>query len=124
MRLQALNFAILAFTIVSFTQVISYGETLDWPQWRGPTRDGAVKKGSPWPESIAKKALRQVWRKEIGKGYPGPVLSEEMVFTVESTKSKNELVRAFKRKVGMRYGKATGKDPCAFHSLLGKTVVG
>jgi len=109
MRLQALIVAILASTIVSFTQVNSYGETLDWPQWRGPTRDGAIKKGSPWPESIAKKALRQVWRKEIGKGYPGPVLSEEMVFTVESTKSKNELVRAFKRKSGDEVWKSDWK---------------
>ena len=39
------------------------------------------------------------WRKKIAKGYPGPVLSDHLVFTVE-TKGKQEVVRAFDRKTG------------------------
>ena len=72
---------------------------LSWPQWRGPTRDGYVEKGSPWPKGISKEKLRLSWRKELGKGYPGPVLSEKLVFTVES-KGKNEIVRAFDKASG------------------------
>ena len=72
---------------------------LAWPEWRGPTRDGMIKEGAPWPKSIAKKKLKLSWRKEIAKGYPGPVVSENLVFTVE-TKSKNEIVRAFDRTSG------------------------
>ena len=37
--------------------------------------------------------------KEDAKGYPGPVLSDHLVFTVE-TKGKQEVVRAFDRKTG------------------------
>ena len=72
---------------------------LSWSQWRGPTRDGMIKEGAPWPKSISKKKLKLSWRKEIAKGYPGPVVSENLVFTVE-TKSKNEIVRAFDRTSG------------------------
>jgi len=72
---------------------------LSWSQWRGPTRDGYLEKGSPWPKSISKEKLRLSWRKELGKGYPGPIVSEKLVFTVES-KGKNEVVRAFDRESG------------------------
>jgi outer membrane protein assembly factor BamB len=44
----------------------------DWPQWRGPRRDGAVAtftEPSPWPER-----LEQRWRTQVGLGYATPVL--------------------------------------------------
>lgn len=75
------------------------GTSLDWSQWRGPTRDGYLEKESPWPKSISKEILRLSWRKKLGKGYPGPIVSEKLVFTVE-TKGKNEVVRAFDRESG------------------------
>jgi len=77
----------------------AHATDLSWSQWRGPTRDGMIKEGAPWPKSISKKKLKLSWRKEIAKGYPGPVVSENLVFTVE-TKSKNEIVRAFDRTSG------------------------
>ena len=72
---------------------------LSWSQWRGPNRDGMVDAGSDWPKSISQDHLKQVWRKELSKGYPGPVVSETMVFTAES-KGKSEIVKAFDRKTG------------------------
>jgi outer membrane protein assembly factor BamB len=77
----------------------AHASDLSWSQWRGPTRDGMIKEGAPWPTSISKKKLKLSWRKEIAKGYPGPVVSENLVFTVE-TKGKNEIVRAFDRTSG------------------------
>lgn len=43
----------------------------DWPQWRGPSRDGAagVKLPEPWPASP-----KQVWKVEVGEGHSGPVV--------------------------------------------------
>ena len=44
----------------------------DWPQWRGPKRDGAVASfdaPSPWPERLDRR-----WRTEVGLGYATPVL--------------------------------------------------
>jgi len=86
-------------TIISFMIPQVEGTSLDWSQWRGPTRDGYLEKESPWPKSISKEILRLSWRKKLGKGYPGPIVSEKLVFTVE-TKGKNEVVRAFDRESG------------------------
>ena len=77
----------------------AHAADLSWSQWRGQTRDGMVKEEAPWPKKISKKKLKQSWRKEISKGYPGPIVSEKLVFTVE-TKGKNEIARAFDRSTG------------------------
>ena len=70
-----------------------------WPQWRGPNRDGMIKEGSPWPAKIDEKSLQESWRVKIGKGYSGAILSDNLVFTVE-TKGKKEIVRAFDQQSG------------------------
>ena len=89
---------ILTLSLQGKPSAVGSGD-LSWSQWRGPTRDGYLEKGSPWPKSISKEKLRLSWRKELGKGYPGPIVSEKLVFTVE-TKGKNEVVRAFDRESG------------------------
>ena len=94
----SLLFTILCLALQAFP-FSAPGEDLAWPQWRGPTRDGMIAKGSPWPKKISKKKLKQTWRSEIAKGYPGPIVSEKLVFTVE-TRGKNEFVRAFDRSSG------------------------
>ena len=70
-----------------------------WPQWRGPSRDGMIQEGSPWPVKIDEKSLQESWRVKIGKGYSGAILSDNLVFTAE-TKGKKEIVRAFDQKSG------------------------
>src|SRR5262249_47181890 len=50
----------------------------DWPQWRGPTRDGHVLTSSaptPWPESF-----RRAWRIKAGEGYSSPVIANGRAF--------------------------------------------
>ena len=50
----------------------------DWPQWRGPNRDGAVssfRKPSSWPER-----LEQKWEVEVGLGYATPLLVGERIY--------------------------------------------
>jgi outer membrane protein assembly factor BamB len=50
----------------------------DWPQWRGPNRDGAAAFQAPptWPD-----ALERRWQVDVGFGYATPVLVDERVFT-------------------------------------------
>ncbi len=69
----------------------------DWPQWRGPGRDGQYR-GAPWPDSLD--GLKRRWRVEIGPGYSGPIVSADKVFTVETKDKTMEVVRAFERKTG------------------------
>ena len=49
----------------------------DWPQWRGPNRDGVApdaKLPDPWPAQ-----LRPAWQALVGAGYSGPVAAEGKV---------------------------------------------
>ena len=49
----------------------------NWPQWRGPNRDGATTFTAPasWPES-----LRQQWKIEVGLGYATPLLVGDRIY--------------------------------------------
>jgi len=50
----------------------------DWPQWRGPNRDGVATsftEPKSWPEQLTKK-----WKVDVGIGYATPVLVGERVY--------------------------------------------
>jgi WD40 repeat protein len=51
----------------------------DWPQWRGPNRDG-VWRETGILESIPASGLQFRWRAKIGAGYAGPVVAQGRVF--------------------------------------------
>lgn len=64
-------------TLVSPIGLAGQPLTQDWPQWRGPNRDGSVsgfRDPSPWPET-----LKQQWRIEVGLGYATPLLVGQRV---------------------------------------------
>ena len=69
----------------------------DWPQWRGPDRDGRAP-GQPWTDSLAGFEIR--WRVPLGKGYPGPLVAVDRVFVVETVDDETVGVRALDRKTG------------------------
>lgn len=48
-----------------------------WPQWRGPARDGVAEGRAAWPATLAK-----VWEREIGEGYSGPIIAGGNVWTL------------------------------------------
>jgi len=48
----------------------------DWPQWRGPNRDGAVTgRFSEWP-----KALKEQWKVTVGVGHASPVVVGNKIY--------------------------------------------
>ena len=50
----------------------------DWPQWRGPARDGRApgfQAPAAWPDS-----LRREWHTEVGEGHAGPVVVGDRVY--------------------------------------------
>ena len=71
----------------------------DWPQWRGPARDGRVA-GPTWPGTFSGDALAPVWRVALGPGYSGPIVSAEAVFVTETKDKSVEVVRALDRSTG------------------------
>ncbi len=68
-----------------------------WLQWRGPHRTGESV-GPEWPESL--EGLELQFRRELGKGYPGPIVSESAVFVAETFDEETEQVRALDRTTG------------------------
>jgi outer membrane protein assembly factor BamB len=63
----------------------------DWPQWRGPNRDGAIPSFSEpasWPETLA-----QRWRVEVGLGYATPLLVGQRLY-VFSRQQEEEVMTA------------------------------
>lgn len=87
----------------------------DWTQWRGPARTG-VSDGSLWPDRLA--GLRQAWRVELDKGYPGPIVTRDFVYVAETTNGATELVRALDRKTGREQWRASwpGKISVPFYA--------
>jgi outer membrane protein assembly factor BamB len=77
----------------------------DWPQWRGPGRDGQVR-GASWPGSLSGSNLVQVWRVPLGPSYSGPVVSGPWVFTTETSNKTTEVVRALERATGREVWRA------------------
>jgi outer membrane protein assembly factor BamB len=63
----------------------------DWPQWRGPNRDGTLAtfaEPKVWPER-----LTRGWKLEVGTGYATPIVVGNRVFAF-SRQQENEVMRA------------------------------
>jgi len=90
----AVAFVSTAVTVLAFGQRASAG---NWPQWRGPARDGSIDAPAApaeWPTSFAR-----TWRVDVGEGYSSPVVSAGRVF-VHSRKDPIELVTAIDLSTG------------------------
>jgi outer membrane protein assembly factor BamB len=64
---------------------------VDWPQWRGPNRDGLLSVELPkaWPAR-----LRQIWNVPVGEGHSSPVVAGKAVFQFTRLRDQ-ETVGAF-----------------------------
>jgi outer membrane protein assembly factor BamB len=54
----------------------------DWPQWRGPTRDGVWREAGI-VEEFAGDRLEVLWRQPIGSGYCGPTVADGRVYVMD-----------------------------------------
>lgn len=83
-----------AWRAAALASLIAAAQTLcaakDWPQWRGPNRDGASSFKSParWPE-----ALRLKWKVEVGYGDASPVVAGRRAYLFTS-RDGHEVVSA------------------------------
>jgi outer membrane protein assembly factor BamB len=73
----------------------------DWPQWRGPTRDG-VWRETGLVEKFDGPEVPIVWRAKIGPGYSGPTVYQGLVFVTDRViePTQQERVLAFDAKTG------------------------
>ena len=55
----------------------------DWPQWRGPNRDGVYSE-TGLLESFPTEGLKVRWRTPVGWGWSSPVVTQGRVFVADS----------------------------------------
>jgi outer membrane protein assembly factor BamB len=95
--------ALVALGAVSLP-LAAQGPVGDWPQWRGPNRDGVAPFTPPqtWPET-----LRQRWRVEVGLGYATPITVGNRVY-VFTRQGENEVLMALDADTGKEVWKTPG----------------
>ncbi|MEO6213324.1 MAG: PQQ-binding-like beta-propeller repeat protein [Vicinamibacterales bacterium] len=79
-------------TVAALVALSCVSLSAQWPQWRGPNRDGVVTAAavpSSWPDKAAR-----VWTQPVGEGYSTPVVADGRVF-VHARKDPQEVVTAF-----------------------------
>jgi outer membrane protein assembly factor BamB len=85
------------YGLLAVVAVAGMAEAADWPQWRGPARDGvADASGLPtrWPVK-----LKSAWRKKVGEGHSSPVVRSGRVYLL-SRQGGHEVVRGFELESG------------------------
>jgi len=96
--LQAIRLQVLGLLLL----IASGAEATDWPQFRGPNRDGNWNETGIL-ESFPRAGLKIRWRHPVGGGWSSPVVAQGRVFVsdVELTKpSARERVHCFEEKTG------------------------
>jgi outer membrane protein assembly factor BamB len=77
----------------------------DWPQWRGPARDGLAGKGAAarasWPAALA-----QAWKVNVGEGHASPVVAGNRVY-VFARRGEDEVLEC----LDLASGKSLWKQP-------------
>ena len=84
---------LIALTVVLLTiSLAAQSPAPDWPQWRGPARDGVASgftAPATWPAHLTKK-----WEIAVGAGHASPVISGNRI-VVHARQENREIVRAF-----------------------------
>jgi outer membrane protein assembly factor BamB len=83
-----MRFFVIAWLVVAIQGTVS----ADWPQWRGPERDGvasAFTVPSAWPAQLTKR-----WQSAVGAGHASPVIAGNRV-VVHTRQGNREIVAAY-----------------------------
>lgn len=77
-------------SILTLFVLAAPGVAADWPQWRGPNRDGVVH-GVTVPEKWPK-VLKEEWKASAGEGVASPVVVGDRVYLLTRQKAGEEVV--------------------------------
>jgi outer membrane protein assembly factor BamB len=98
----------VAVLIASGVMPAGQSQPGDWPQWRGPNRDGSIvsfRAPGAWPDRLTQK-----WKIDIGLGYATPILVGNRLY-VYSRKEDNEVMTAVDADSGRQIWKASYPAP-------------
>src|SRR5207248_1298218 len=72
--------------VLSLLAGATFAQPEDWPQWRGPHRDGVLLPGdtpASWPEKLKTK-----WKITIGEGHSSPIFAGGKIFVFTRQQGK------------------------------------
>jgi outer membrane protein assembly factor BamB len=84
-------FLIVALVAMSSIVLVGQSTAPDWPQFRGPNRDGVAPsftEPKSWPEQ-----LTRMWKVDVGDGYATPILVGDRVYAF-ARQGDNEVMQA------------------------------
>src|SRR6266508_4451736 len=99
MHLTHVRMAALLGSVFAAGTLSAQNRSADWPQWRGPNRDGAIAsftEPKAWPEKLTRK-----WKVDVGLGYASPVLVGSRVYLF-SRQGDNEILQALNADTGAK----------------------
>jgi len=88
---------VLVFGVAASSSARAASPADEWPQWRGPARDGhlsGLSARASWPETLA-----PGWKLKVGAGHASPVVSGGRVYEF-SREAEAEVVRALELATG------------------------
>jgi outer membrane protein assembly factor BamB len=91
MRMHRSLFLVLAMMLGYAASGSTQSGSLDYPQWRGPNRDGsasALSMPRSWPDKLTLK-----WKVDVGEGYATPIVIGNRVFS-HTRRGGNEVMTA------------------------------
>jgi outer membrane protein assembly factor BamB len=84
--------------------LVSLPLAADWPQWRGPNRDGVTRDfvaPTTWPAT-----LKESWKVTVGEGHSSPVMSEGRVYLL-ARQGEDEVVLCLEAPTGKQVWRAS-----------------
>lgn len=97
MQIWRSGLAVTVGMLVTSGSLLAQESGADWPQWRGPSRNGTLGSFTPpdrWPEQLTRR-----WQVEVGEGYATPVLVGDRVY-IFSREAEDEIMRALDAATG------------------------
>lgn len=115
MKTSCRNLTVLALLAMVSGSLDSQGPGPDWPQFRGPNRDGVVAsftEPKAWPDK-----LTQAWKVSVGEGHASPILIGGRVYMF-ARQGTNEVMQALDAATGKtlwqtRYAAPVTVNPAA-----------
>ena len=115
MKTSCRNLTVLALLAMVSGSLDSQGPGPDWPQFRGPNRDGVVAsftEPKAWPDK-----LTQAWKVSVGEGHASPILIGGRVY-VFARQGTNEVMQSLDAATGKtlwqtRYAAPVTVNPAA-----------
>jgi len=113
MRLIIRTFVAVVLLAVFILPVRAQRASNDWPQWRGPSRDGSAPAPSDpkaWPEKLTQK-----WKVEVGSGYATPLVVGNRIYQF-SRQAEREVMSALDADTGKVIWQTGYDAPFTMHS--------